>query len=161
MTKNSINSFSSLTLSTLFHNHRPKFSYRRASSTLNYALWNAHRLAGKHCTLPWVSCFHEEYTKEEDARRTRRKRERIKARGGVVILRTLCGRGARRGSKELYYVPGVSSRGGGLWWNRRCEPAVRGREHPPIAPSLSRLPRFVNGSSTPPFEYIASFSPIC
>lgn len=30
---------------------------------------------------------------------------------------------AGRKSKELYYVPGVSSRGGGLWWNRRCEPS--------------------------------------
>lgn len=37
-----------------------------------------------------------------------------------------------RKSKELYYVPRVSSRGGGLWKKRRGEPTVRGL-HPPLA----------------------------
>lgn len=115
----------------------------------------------------------EGHDEEEETREDKREREELgsglgegvgdHAGGGVarcclgvplVILRTLDPvRGGEEG-KELYYVPGVSSRGGGLWWNRRCEPAVRGCASAAIANcsvslslsfSLARVFEPVNG----------------
>lgn len=46
---------------------------------------------------------------------------------------------AGRKSKELYYVPGVSSREGGLRWGSRREPGVRGLYSPLVAGCALRV----------------------
>lgn len=93
-------------------------------------------------------------------RRTRRKRERIKANEGRVCgggyIADEAGRGG--GSKELYYVPGVSSRAGVVYGgsvDATSQPFVRGCASAAIADcsiSLARVPHFVNGSSLAPLN---------